>query len=328
MVTTPLVQITGLRLQAGAQVLVDSLDLTLHAGEWLGLVGESGSGKSLTALAILALLPAGVRATAGRILWAGSDVLALDPAALRALRGGGIGVLFQDPLASLDPLRRIGAQYAEAFAAHGGPRGAAAWDQAAELLARLGLPDPGAALQAFPHQLSGGMRQRAALALALAGQPRLLIADEPTTALDPLHAAGLRALVAAERRSRGCAVLWISHDLASVREHADTVAVLYAGQVMEVGPARAVLAAPRHPYTQALLACTAPPVAGRWQEIGGQVPAASAVPAGCRFHPRCPQAQARCAAETPPAVALAAQHRAACWPLLGPGTPVPGFSGS
>ncbi len=234
----------------GPKRVVDDVSFTLAAGETLALVGESGSGKSLTALSVLRLLPA-IATAAGRIALDGQDVLAASPAALQTIRGGTAGIVFQEPMTSLNPLQRIGRQVAEAMTLHG-PRATRA--AIAELLARVGFADAVGRLEAFPHQLSGGQRQRVMIAMALANDPKLLIADEPTTALDVTIQAGILDLLAAEKARRGLALLLISHDLNVVRRVADRVAVMKDGRIVETGTVDAVFRAPQHPYTRMLIA--------------------------------------------------------------------------
>ena len=247
--TTPLLTVENLSISFGNRTVVDGVSFTLDAGETLALVGESGSGKSLTALSILQLLPSGAAAR-GRVVLDGQDMLAAGPAALARARGGTAGMVFQEPLTSLNPLHRVGRQVAEAVALHGRRPSRAA---VAALLARAGFADAEARLAAFPHQLSGGQRQRVMIAMALANDPKLLIADEPTTALDVTIQAGILQLLTAERRRRGLAMLFISHDLQVVRRIADRVAVMKDGAVVEQGAAAAVFANPRHPYTRMLV---------------------------------------------------------------------------
>ncbi len=292
---------------------VDGVSFSLDRGETLALVGESGSGKSLTGLALLGLLPPpGELDPASRVTVSGVDLRTLDGPGWRRLRGGIIGTVFQDPAASLDPVHSAGAQVIEAIRAHRPVATGAARRQAAELFAEVGLePDR---LDAYPHQLSGGQRQRVMIAIALAAEPDLLLADEPTSALDVTVQAQILELLDRLQARRGLAVLLITHDLAIVAGRADRVAVLYAGQVVESGPAPAVLDAPSHPYTRALLAAiprldTADPV----RPIPGAVPRPHAWPTGCRFHPRCDVAFDRCGREVPPPVRLGAERESRCW---------------
>ncbi len=253
----PLVSIEGLRVTFGPRQVVRDVGFHLGAGTTLALVGESGSGKSLTALALLGLLPAGATCT-GRIRLAGHDVIGATPDTLRRLRGGVAGMVFQEPMNSLNPLARIGQQITEAMHLHPRPGGplsaAAARERAVELLAEVGFPDGAERLDAFPHQLSGGQRQRVMIAIALANDPALLIADEPTTALDVTIQAQILKLLAAQKAARGLALLLISHDLAIVRRYADDVVVMKDGEMVESGPVAEVFDRPQHPYTRMLLA--------------------------------------------------------------------------
>ncbi len=303
------------------------MSLSLAAGRTLAVVGESGCGKSALALSVLRLLPPAGQVRAGRVLLDGEDLLALRPAALRAVRGRRVAMVFQEPMTSLNPMLRVGAQVAEALLAHPAPEGEAAGRLRGKALracvvAALGdmrIADPARAAGAYPHQLSGGMRQRVMLAIALAGDPALLVADEPTTALDVTVQASILALLRARQRRTGLAILLVTHDLGVVAEMADTVAVMYAGRVVEHGPVGAILADPQHPYTLGLLACQpalarrrADGRAGRLPAIGGAVPAPGAMPAGCRFHPRCAFAVAACRVEDPALRTLGPGHEAAC----------------
>ena len=302
---------------------VDGVDLAIGAGETLAVVGESGSGKSVTALSILRLFARGDRASvAGRIAWRGRDdrvvdLAALDEKGLREVRGRDIAVIFQDPSASLNPVFSIGAQIREAVRRHHPGEDAAR--RAVELLRDVGIADPERRMDSFPHQLSGGMRQRAMIAIALACAPRLLIADEPTTALDVTIQAQIVRLLSDLKRRHGMALLFITHDLALVGEIADRVAVMYAGQVVETGPVAEVLGAPRHPYTRALLACRP---SRRYRDDGpderildaipGAPPRAGAVVAGCRFAPRCASAQPACRDAAPRLEATGEGREARC----------------
>ncbi len=250
---SPLVEVEGLSVAFGARRVVRDVSFRLSAGATLGLVGESGSGKSLTALSLLGLLPPGAAAT-GRLRLAGQEVIGAAPEVLRRLRGGVAGMVFQEPMNSLNPLARIGRQVTEAIRLHRPVPAAAARARAVELLGEVGFPDGAQRLEAFPHQLSGGQRQRVMIAMALANDPALLIADEPTTALDVTIQAQILKLLAAQKAARGLALLLISHDLAIVRRYADDVAVMKDGEVVEAGPVAEVFDRPQHPYTRMLLA--------------------------------------------------------------------------
>lgn len=295
-----LLEVGGLRTHfavgGGAVHAVDGVDFSLHAGECLGIVGESGSGKSVTALSLLGLVatPPG-RIVGGRVLYGDEDLLDVPLSRLQALRGGPIAYVFQDPQSSLHPLMSVGAQIVEAIRAHAPIARAEAWDRAAELLRLVRLANPERRLRAYPHQLSGGMRQRVAIAMALANDPQVMIADEPTTALDVTVQASVLKLIDRLRAEHGAAVLFITHDFGVVSALCDRVAVMYAGRVVETGPVAAVLDRPGHPYTRGLIDCV--PVLGRekteWTAIPGQPP--SGVPlAGCAFAPRCLYVQDDC----------------------------------
>jgi len=279
----------------GDLTAVDRISLTIAPGEVMALVGESGCGKSVTSLAVMGLLPRpGARVTSGVIQLRSDDGTQLDLARIsdrrmREIRGDKIAMIFQEPMTSLNPLETIGNQVAEALVTHRDVDWPAGRRAAAELLARVGLSDPEKKLEAFPHELSGGMRQRVMIAMALACRPQLLIADEPTTALDVTVQAQILDLIRALRRDFGMAVLFITHDLGVVAEIADRVSVMYAGQIVESGTVRDVLRRPRHPYTRALLD-SLPRVdrrGGKLPTIPGIVPDLRHIPLGCRFHPRC-----------------------------------------
>jgi oligopeptide/dipeptide ABC transporter ATP-binding protein len=270
----------------GRTRLVDGLSLEIGAGEAVGLVGESGSGKSMTAYAVMGLFPApGIAVSAGSIRLNGRELRGLPPPELRRVRGAGIGMVFQDPSGFLDPLMPVGRQVSEVAAAHGDR---APHARALELLALMELPDPAVLARKHPHELSGGMRQRVMIAAALAARPALLIADEPTTALDVTVQAGILALLDRLRWELGLGVLLITHDMGVVAQHCGRVVVMYAGQVMEAGTVASVFAAPCHPYTSGLLRATRSLETGELFSIPGQVAPATTPPAGCRFHPRCP----------------------------------------
>jgi peptide/nickel transport system permease protein len=294
-------EVTGPR---GPVPVVRDVSFSLAPGETLAVVGESGSGKTLTGLAVMGLLPAAVRVITGQILYAGRDgqvrdLLRLPEGGVRRLRGRDLAMVFQDPSSSLNPLLRIGSHLAEALRAHGQRQGLSA--RVVELLRQVGLPDPERRAQAFPHELSGGQRQRVMIAAAIANHPRLLLADEPTTALDvTVQAQILDLLAGLKRHEDGMGMIFVTHNLAVVSEIADRVVVLYAGELVEEGPVAEVFAAPRHPYTAALIASTPEGGAGRLSAIPGTVPQAWAMPPGCRFAPRCEHALPACEATVPP----------------------------
>jgi dipeptide transport system ATP-binding protein len=301
-----LLEIKGLTVELplrGRQVrAVDGLDLTLEAGEVLGVVGESGSGKTLTALAVMGLVSTPLRTSAGRVLFDGNDLAALDPARRRALTGSRLTMVFQEPSTSLNPTMTVGAQVEEVLRAHSGLPKRARSKRAVALLDAVGIPDAQRRHRAYPHQLSGGMKQRAMIAMAIACDPDLLIADEPTTALDVTIQAQILELLTTLQRERGMAMMLITHDLGVVAQTADRIAVMYAGQVVEEGRLTSVFSAPRHPYTAALIASVpdaAAPGSHRLPAISGMVPALDRLPGGCRFHPRCPHADERCRHDPP-----------------------------
>ncbi len=305
----PLLEVGALRVCFGAVAAVDRVDLHLARGEVLGLVGESGSGKTLTALALAGLLPDAARFEAQTLRFDGLDLVDLPRRARRALAGGDIAMIFQEPAASLNPCFTLGWQLDEVLRIGARDGRSARRAQAVDMLARVGIADPAARLRAYAHQLSGGMCQRAMIALALARRPRLLIADEPTTALDVTVQAQIVELLLQLQRSDGMALLLISHDLALVAGAAQRAAVMYAGEIVECGPLPQLFDAPRHPYTAALLDALppAPPAsdpirAGRpspLRALPGVVPAPQARGPGCRLAPRCPRVRQRCRAEHP-----------------------------
>ncbi len=294
---------------------VDGVSFTLERGEMLALVGESGCGKSLTSLALLQLIPPPGRIESGSIIRLGdTDVLALKGEALRRIRGRRVGMIFQDPMTSLNPVFTVGAQIVEGIRAHFKMPSAEARQRALQLLQEVGIPDPAERLKAYPHQLSGGMRQRVMIAIALAAEPEILVADEPTTALDVTVQAQILEVLDSLRARRGMAVLLITHDLGIVAGRADRVAVMYAGQIVEEATTPRLFANPSHPYTQGLFA-SVPRITGplkRLNPIRGSVPAPAAWPSGCRFRPRCPQAFDRSEIE-PPLIPVEADHRMRCW---------------
>ena len=293
---------------------VDSISFSIAPGEVLGVVGESGAGKSITGLAIIGLLEPPGRIAAGEVRLEGQRIDHLRHEEMRRIRGRKIGVIFQDPLTSLNPLYTIGQQLEETILTHLPLNKAQARERALSLLREVGIPAPEARYGAYPHHFSGGMRQRVVIALALAAEPRLLIADEPTTALDVSIQAQIIQLLKRLAGERGAAVMLITHDMGVIAETAQRVAVMYAGRVVEIGPVRDVIHSPRHPYTVGLMGSI--PKIGIRQErllqIEGAMPRLNAIPPGCAFNPRCPRRFERCVIERPGLLA-AGTSQAACW---------------
>jgi len=302
--------------EEGELVALDGLDLTVLSGEILGLVGESGCGKSLTALSVLGLVPPPGKVRAGRVMFDGEDLLSAPEERLREMRGAAIGMIFQEPMTSLNPVFTVGRQVAEAITAHQNVPPHQAWEQAVAALGRVGIPDPARRAQSFPHQLSGGMRQRVMIAMAMILNPRLLIADEPTTALDVTIQAQILGLMLELQKQSGAAVLLITHNLAVVAQTADRVAVMYTGRLVEEAKVADIFAQPLHPYTMGLLAClpsrsTQPSV--HLPTIPGLVPALNELPVGCAFSDRCPQAFAPCREAEPALAEVAPGRRVRCF---------------
>ncbi len=314
----PLLQVDDLVTEfstgTGPLRAVDRVSFTVDRGEVLGLVGESGCGKSVTSLSIMRLVPPPGRIAAGRILLDGEDLLVKDAEAMRQVRGARIGMVFQEPMTSLNPVFSIGDQIASAALAHSGGGRAAAWERAVEMLHLVQVPAPAERVRDYPHQLSGGLRQRAMLALALVSGPRLLIADEPTTALDVTIQAQILDLLRRLQAERGMAVLMITHDLGVVAELCHRVAVIYAGRIVELAPVERIFARPLHPYTRGLLRCLPHP--SRFGQplfsIEGAPPDPRRPSAGCRFAPRCPHAIESCRRDEPPLEAREPGHLVAC----------------
>ena len=293
---------------------LDEVSLDIEPGEILGLVGESGAGKSLTGAAIVGLLEPPAHMCGGSIVFDGQRMDGLPDHSLRRLRGRHIGSIFQDPHTALNPLCTVGAQLVETLRTHLPLSVSEATARAVQLLEETGIQGAAARLRQYPHQFSGGMRQRVVIALALAAEPQLLIADEPTTALDVSVQAQVMSLLKRLCQQRGLAVLLVTHDMGVIAEVCDRVAVMYAGRIVEMGPVREVVHSPVHPYTAGLMG-SIPPMTGereRLLQIDGAMPRLGATPAGCAFHPRCPSAMARCRAERPELMSAGAS-RAACW---------------
>ena len=303
--TNALLSVRNLRVEfptrRGTLVAVDNVSFDILPGEVLGVVGESGAGKSLTGTAIIGLLEPPGRIGAGEIRLKGERIDNLPPERLRRIRGRRIGMVFQDPLTSLNPLYRIGDQLIETILTHTDTDAAGARRRALALLAEVGIPAPQTRIDNYPHQFSGGMRQRVVLALAVAANPELIIADEPTTALDVSVQAQIIALLKRLCRDHRTAVMLITHDMGVIAETADRVAVMYAGRIVEIGAVRDVVKAPLHPYTVGLMGSIPKPAADtrRLIQIPGTMPRLTAMPAGCAFHPRCPRAFAPCGSRRP-----------------------------
>ena len=317
--SAPVLEVTDLRTtfpaEGGARAaVVDGVSLRVDPGEVLALVGESGCGKSVTALSILRLVPKPGRIESGRILLAGRDVRALPVSEMRAVRGSEAAMIFQEPMTSLNPVVTVGEQVVEAIRLHRDVGAEAARARTVELFERVGIPDADMRFESYPHQLSGGLKQRVMIAMALSMEPKLLIADEPTTALDVTIQAQILALLHEIRDRLGMAILLITHDLGVVNELADRITVMYAGQIAEEGTREEVLGRPRHPYTQRLLASV--PSRARpgepLAEIAGVVPSPGEWPEGCRFATRCPWVLERCWKEVPGATPIGATQRAYC----------------
>lgn len=319
----PLLQVEGLRISVrtagGWHPVVRDLSFSVDAGESLAIVGESGCGKSITALAVMGLLaPGSTRIDAGRILFEGTDLRTLPERELAGLRGNRMAMIFQEPMTSLNPVLTVGDQIAEAVRIHQGANGREAWYRAIEVLERVRIPDAPRRARQYPHQLSGGMRQRVMIAMALACKPRLIIADEPTTALDVTIQAQILALLAELQSDLGTAIVLITHDLGVVCETADRVVVLYAGARAEEARVEQLFQAPGHPYTRGLMASIPRRAllaggAVRLTEIPGAVPSPDQLPAGCAFTNRCARAVAACAGSIPPLHRPAEGHVVACF---------------
>jgi oligopeptide/dipeptide ABC transporter ATP-binding protein len=315
---TPLLAVRGLRTEfdtdAGRIAAVDGIDLEVEAGRTLALVGESGCGKSVTALSIMGLVPPPGRIAAGSVRFEDVELVGLAPRALRDLRGGAMAMIFQEPMTSLNPAYTVGEQIVEALLRHRRIGRAEAARRAVDALERVRIPAPAERFHEYPHRLSGGMRQRAMIAMALACEPRLLIADEPTTALDVTVQAQILQLMAALQRETGMGMVLITHDLGVVAEVADEVAVMYAGRIVERAPVGTLFEAPEHPYTVGLLGSIPRLDAerARLAAIEGQVPSPLAPPPGCRFEPRCPFGDAGCRVAEPALREVETRHVTAC----------------
>jgi peptide/nickel transport system ATP-binding protein len=318
MTETPVLEVKNLRVEfptrRGTLTAVDDISFSIAPGEVLGVVGESGAGKSMTGSAVIGLLEPPGRIAGGEILLSGRRIDNLPYEQMRKVRGKEIGAIFQDPLTSLNPLYTIGQQLIETIVTHLPLDAAAARARAVGLLQEVGIPAPERRIDHYPHQFSGGMRQRVVIALALAANPKLIIADEPTTALDVSIQAQIISLIKKLCREHGAAVMLVTHDMGVIAETADRVAVMYAGRIAEIGPVRDVIKAAKHPYTEGLMASI--PKVGRTEarlaQIDGAMPRLDAIPKGCAFNPRCTRVFERCRQDRPEPMAVGAS-RVACW---------------
>ena len=316
----PVVEVSDLRTHVvtrwGTIRAVDGVSFSVAEGETLGLVGESGSGKSMTCLSLVRLVPRpAARIVGGRILLDGEDLLTKSEGEMQHVRGRKVGMILQDPMSSLNPVFSVGMQLREPLAAYHGLRGSALVRRATELLASVHIPSPAARLRAFPHQMSGGMRQRVVGAMAIAAPPRLLIADEPTTSLDLTIQAQYLTLLKELQKQHRLATIFVTHNLGIVARMCDQVAVMYAGRIVEMGPVRRLFKEPAHPYTRALME-SIPRLGARMDRltaIEGQPPDLASLAPGCAFAPRCPRVVARCRVEAPPETAVAPGHTTRCW---------------
>jgi peptide/nickel transport system ATP-binding protein/oligopeptide transport system ATP-binding protein len=328
MTPPPLLSVRNLRTVFGTMqgevTAVDDVSFDVAPGEVLGIVGESGSGKSVTALSIMGLLPQPPgRVAGGEILFGGRDLLKISKSELRQLRGSAIGMIFQEPMTSLNPVFTIGDQITETIRVHERIGATAARTRGIEMLAKVGIPSPQRRIDDYPHQLSGGMRQRVMIAMALSCAPKLLLADEPTTALDVTIQAQILDVLRDLQQEFGMAIVIITHNMGVIAEFADRVAVMYAGRIAEEGPVERIFDAPRHPYTQGLLSST-PDLIGeipRLRTIPGTLPSLYELPPGCRFAPRCHRRLPACESGRPASLDIAAGHRAACLRALEEGGP-------
>ncbi|CAI2717716.1 ABC transporter ATP-binding protein [Nitrospina watsonii] len=319
---TPELEIRNLkvtfRTHGGEVPAVNGISYQLASGETLAVVGESGSGKTVSALSILRLIPEPPgRIVSGNVLFRGRDLLQLDAPGLRRIRGNDIGMVFQEPMTSLNPVLTVGEQIMETLRAHKSLTAGETRDQMIELLRQVDIPAPQTQWKRYPHELSGGQRQRAMIAMALSCDPSLLIADEPTTALDVLVQAQILDLLDQIKQQRQMSVLMITHDLGLVANIAQRVLIMYAGEIVESGPVRDLFRKPRHPYTLGLIQSIPRPGAKsahqRFHEMKGNVPAPGALPGGCPFHPRCPSAQKKCETEKPMLEDIEPGHKVSCW---------------
>jgi len=315
-----LIEIKDLKVQFdtpyGTARAVDGVSYSVQSGKTLGVVGESGCGKTISALSILRLVPPPGKIVGGQIIFEGRDLLSIPENELRAVRGAKIAMIFQEPMTALNPVFTIGYQIAETVALHRNASKKESWDRAVEMLTKVGIPSPEKRVHEYPHQLSGGMRQRAMIAMALSCDPKLLIADEPTTALDVTIQAQILELMVEIKSQTGASVILITHDLGVVAQTCDDVVVMYAGKVVESAPVRDIFAHPGHPYTQGLLESVASRRRGRGErlmEIKGTVPSLTDLPKGCPFAPRCPKVMDICRESEPALLPTKTGSHAACW---------------
>ena len=312
MIAPALLEIDRFTLRRGRHAVLDEVSLSLGAGRTLGLLGESGAGKSTLAMAIIGLLQAPEVGLSGSIRFDGEELVGLAESRFSKLRGNRIGLVFQDATASLDPCFTIGEQICEPLKRHLGLNARESKERAIALLTSVGIPDAGSRLAAYPHQLSGGMQQRVMISIALACNPQLLIADEPTSALDVTIQAQIMELILKQVRAMGSSAIFVLHDLALASQVCDDIAVLYAGQIVEVGPAEKVLGNPLHPYTIGLRSCVVELESGDLKPLAGSVPSLDEMPTGCHFCTRCNLAESRCFAQSPPLL-INNGRQVACW---------------
>ena len=312
----PLLEVRDLRVQFGPIHILRGIDFDIDAGETLGVVGESGCGKSMTGFALMGMVPSPGLVT-GSIKLEGRELLGQRERDWRDVRGQELALVMQDPFTSLNPMMRIGAQIAEALRLHHSMKPKAAWDRSVELLDQVGVPAPESSARKFPHQMSGGQRQRVVIAMAFAAKPKILIADEPTTALDVTLQAQILRLLRDLQSDTGTAVMLISHDIGAIGSVAHRIAVFYAGRIVETGSAVAVLRDPQMPYTQALLGALPTVGRERLEAIPGSPPNLASLPVGCAFGPRCPHRFDRCT-EEPPLENAGEAHQSACWLAVAP----------
>jgi oligopeptide/dipeptide ABC transporter ATP-binding protein len=305
-------EVRDLEVSFGRARILRGVSLDIEAGETLGIVGESGCGKSMTAFAIMGMLQVPGKVSAGSIKLDGRELVGLPEREWRKIRGGDIALVMQDPFTSLNPMMRIGHQIAEALTLHQDLKGKVAWNRAVEMLEKVGVPAPESSARKFPHQMSGGQRQRVVIAMAFACKPKVLIADEPTTALDVTLQAQILRLIRDLQEQEGTAVMMISHDIGAIASISSRIGVFYAGRVVEMGPAEAVLRRGGMPYTRALLNALPQPGVSRLEAIGGQPPDLAHLPVGCAFGPRCPLRFDKCG-EEPSLLPVEPGHTAACW---------------